>query len=360
MIKIGVVFGGPSEEHEVSLASAKAVMKAIDSLPGYKAERIGICKEGNWCVGEGALRFLISKADPDMLFIEQNEDDIDSKPLFEIPPHAFFDKCDYIMPMTHGAIGEDGKLQGFFETLNIPVIGCGTLASAVCFDKNYLKTLLEGHGFKVAPGGVINMETTPVTQDLYNEFVEIVGGEKFAIKPNDNGSGIGVSIARNFEEFKDGVEKAAQFTRSVLVEKFIPHKEIVVGVIGNGNDIEISHLGESNAEVDNVYEYEAKYNENTFCQCPADIDELMEKKILQQTADIYQLVGCKDWARIDFFIENETNKLYMNEINTIPGFSPHSVFPKIFESKGIGYQDLVRKIIESAIKAEEKSQAAAA
>jgi len=359
MINIGVVFGGPSEEHEVSLASAKAVMKAIDSLPGYKAERIGMCKEGNWVVGEGTLRFLISKADPDMLFIE-TEEDVDDRPTFEVPPHAFFDKCDYIMPMTHGAIGEDGKLQGFFETLNIPVIGCGTLASAVCFDKNYLKTLLEGHGFKVAPGGVINIETTAVTEDVYKEFVEITGGEKFAIKPNDNGSGIGVSIARNYEEFKKGVEKASKFTRAVLVEKFIPHKEIVVGVIGNGDDIEISHLGESNAEVDNVYEYEAKYNENTFCQCPADISPMMENKIKKQTAEIYKLVGCKDWARIDFFIENETNSLYMNEINTIPGFSPHSVFPKIFESKGVGYTDLVRKIIESAIKHEEQAKKAAA
>jgi len=203
------------------------------------------------------------------------------------------------------------------------------------------------------------MDMDTINEELYQQFVETTGGEKFAIKPNDNGSGIGVSIARNFEEFKQGVEKASQFTRSVLVEKFIPHKEIVVGVIGNGDDIEISHLGESNAEVDNVYEYEAKYNENTFCKCPADIDPMMEKKILKQTAEIYQLVGCKDWARIDFFIENETNMLYMNEINTIPGFSPHSVFPKIFESKGIGYKDLVRKIIESAIKSEEQAKAAA-
>ncbi len=270
MTSIGVVFGGESDEHEVSLASAQAVLNAIEQLPDYRARRIGIDKEGNWVCGDGALKFLISRADPEMLFIEA-EGDVPQKDIEEIPPHDYFAECDYILPLTHGAIGEDGKLQGFFETLGKPIIGCETLSSAVCFDKAYLKTLLEGHGIKVSPGQIVDIRNATIDRRFFEELCENTGADKFAVKPNDSGSGIGVSIAHNLEELKAGLEKAAQFTNAVLVEKFIPHEEIVVGVIGNGEDIELSHLGKSNAEVDDVYEYKAKYSENTFCQAPADI-----------------------------------------------------------------------------------------
>lgn len=355
MIKIGVVFGGDSDEHEVSLASAGAVLNAIDALPGYEAYRLGIDKDGNWVFGEGAWRFLVSRADPDMLFIDIPED-VPEKDIINIPPHEHIAKCDFILPLTHGAVGEDGRLQGFFETLGKTIIGCETLSSAVCFDKTYLKKLLDGHGFKVVPGEVVDMQSDDISEKRYEEICKSTEATKFAIKPNDSGSGIGVSIAHNYEEFKAGLEMAAQYTQFVLVEKFIQHKEIVVGVVGNGDDLVISHLGESNAEVDNVYKYEDKYNENTFCKAPADIPDNLTAKIIEQTAEIYNLVGCKDWARIDFFIENETNEIYMNEINTIPGFSAHSVFPKIFESKGIGYKDLIKLIIQSAEKVERQRE----
>ena len=362
-MKIGIVFGGTSEEHEVSLAGARSVLKAFKSIEEHEAMPIGMGKDGKWHVGKGALEYLVANADPEKLFIEDQEDIETGKPVdhHKNPPFDYIQQCDYILPVCHGQIVEDGCLQGFFKTMGVEIIGCGVLASAVCFDKDFLKKYLAGHGYNVAPGIKLDLRKNKVDEEFYDKLCTSLDTEKLVIKPNDNGSSIGLSQSSDYKEFQKALEIAAEVTNHVVIEKFIEHREIVVGVIGNGEDIIISDLGESNVTDEKVYYYDEKYHAGSVCKIPANLNPELESKIRQYTADIYQLVECSGWARIDFFVELETDKIYMNEINTIPGMSEPSVFPQIFKSKGYDYPKLIKTILdyELSSKSTEKQASAA-
>lgn len=350
MINIGVVFGSPSAEHEVSLAGAQSVLEAFDSLDDYRAKPIGIDKNGLWYTGPNTLPTLITKADKDMLFIDAP--DSGTIPLAKgqsTPPLEYIDSCDYLMLVIPGEYGEDGKLQGFFETLGKEVIGCGVLASSLCFDKAMLKATLENYGHDVTPGTDVRLDQTEITPNLYDLICEDLGTNKLVLKPTDNGSSIGLSQSENFQEFKKGMADAGQYTNHVVVEKFIPHKEIVVGVIGDGDNLLISDLGQSNETLDKVYGYEEKYIDTSPCITPAPIGDTLTKKIKKLTAEIYKVTKCSGWARVDFLIEDGTDKIYMNEINTIPGMSKPSVFPEIFRSTGLTYAEMIEKILDTSI-----------
>lgn len=359
VLKIGVVFGSPSAEHEVSLAGAESVLKAFTKLDHYDAMPIGIDKDGKWYTGEAAWPSLVEKADKDMLFVENADvSNVSKMNGSENPPLDYINACDYIMLVIPGKYGEDGNLQGFFETLGKQIIGCNVLASALCFDKAMVKATLSDYGYDVAPGVDVKLSETKITPELYDQICKDLDTNKLVLKPTDNGSSIGLSQAENAEEFKDGMALAAKYTDHVVVEKFIPHKEIVVGVIGEGNDLLISDLGLSNEALDNVYYYEEKYLENDPCIVPAPLSDEMTNEIKRLTAEIYNITKCSGWARVDFLIENETDKIYMNEINTVPGMSEPSVFPRVFKSMGYDYPKLIKTIIEKAIKPEVLKKAA--
>jgi len=361
MVKIGIVFGGKSAEHEVSLASAKGVLTALQSLTDFKAQPIGIDKDGMWVSGPDTLDYLISKADKATLFVDQEREAKDFDGPQSTPPFEYIQDCDYIMPITQGKIGEDGRLQGFFEKLGKKIIGCGVLSSALCFDKTALKALIASHGFKVAPGLIIDaQDTTEFTESFYQDVCRQLGSDHLFIKPNDNGSSIGISQAQSYPEWKHSLQQAARYTDKILVEKFLDHREIVVGVIGQGKDLIISHLGDciTNAE---VYTYEEKYKKgNELFTCPAELSKDLEEEIIRQTKEIYQLSSCSGWARVDFFIENGTNDIYLNEINTIPGMTEGSVFPKVFKSAGYSYPQLIQTIIDQFLESEKQEEKAAA
>ena len=348
MIKIGVVFGSQSVEHEVSLAGANCVLEAFESLNQYKAQPIGIDKNGLWYTGPDALSTLLTKADKDMLFVDipENINPIEGQ---TTPPLAYINSCDYILLVIPGKYGEDGRLQGFFETLGKKIIGCGVLPSALCFDKAMLKATLADYGYDVTPGTDVRLDQTDITPALYDQICQKLETNKLVLKPTDNGSSIGLSQAENAQEFIAGMEEAAKYTNHVVVEKFIPHKEIVVGVIGDGDNLLISDLGQSNEALDKVYSYEEKYIDTTPCITPAPIGDALTQKIKTLTAEIYKLTKCSGWARIDFLIENETDRIYMNEVNTIPGMSKPSVFPMIFKSTGLSYPEMIEKILDTSI-----------
>ncbi len=359
MKKIGIVFGSPSEEHEVSLAGTESVLKALKSIPGYEAKPIGIDKSGNWYTGENALATLITKANKEMLLASNIDTaNIEKTEGHAAPPLDYIAACDYIMIIIPGKHGEDGNLQGFFNTLGKRVIGCDTLSSALCFDKSMLKATLAGYGFLVAPGVDVHLDQTQITPELYDQICKEVDSPRLVIKPTDNGSSIGLSQAENFEEFKSGLLEAQKHTNHVLVEKFIPHIEIAAGVIGNGNDLLISDLGNLNESDTHVYSYDEKYVTSKPYQVPADIDPQATQKIKEMTAEIFKLVKCSDWARIDFFIEKGTNKIFLNEINTIPGMTELSLFPQIFKGTGFDYIQMVEEILNRAT-ADETLKAAA-
>jgi len=359
-VKIGVVFGSPSAEHEVSLAGTESVLDAFSKLDEYEACPIGIDKDGNWYAGENALPTLISKADETMLFVKNK--DVRPDQILEgsdNPPLDYIDRCDYIMSIIPGKFGEDGGLQGFFETLGKTIIGCNVLASALCFDKALLKATLADYGYAVTPGTCIKLDETDITAELFDSICKDLDTHKLVLKPTDNGSSIGLSQAENFEEFKAGMELAGRYTNHVVVEKFIPHKEIVVGVIGERQDLIVSHLGLSNEAVGKVYSYEEKYLVNTPCIVPAPLSEEMTEEITRLTKEIYNVTKCSGWARVDFLIENGTDQIYMNEINTVPGMSEPSVFPQVFKSAGYDYPKLIKTIIEKSIAAEALKEEAA-
>jgi len=235
MVKIGIVFGGPSSEHEVSLAGAKNVLEAFESVDGYEVLPIGIDKDGSWYTGAQALPNLLSKADKNMLVIDVPEisgEDVVSGQV--LPPISYIDECDYIMLFIPGNFGEDGSLQGFFEVLGKKIIGCDVLASALCFDKAMLKATLSGYGYNVTPGADVHLDRVDITPALYDKICAEIGTNKLVLKPTDNGSSIGLSQAENFEEFKAGLAVAGKYTNHVVVEKFIAHKEVLVGIIGQG------------------------------------------------------------------------------------------------------------------------------
>lgn len=350
MIKIGVVFGSPSDEHEVSLAGAESILNAFKQLDQYEAMPIGIDKNGNWYTGEHALSTLISQANQDLLFVDQPIRRLISKTSEQLtPPLAYINSCDYIMLVIPGRYGEDGRLQGFFETLGKKNIGCGVLSSALCFDKAMLKAVLSDYGYDVTPGTDVFLKTTDITSELFEHICNSLGTHRLVLKPTDNGSSIGLSQAENFEEFKAGMIEAGKYTDHVVVEKFIPHKEIVVGVIGNGDELLISELGLSNETADRVYGYQEKYIDTSPCIVPAPIDETLTAKIKALTAEIYQLTKCSGWARVDFLIEDGTNNIYVNEVNTIPGMSKPSVFPTIFAETGLSYPEMLERIFETSI-----------
>jgi D-alanine-D-alanine ligase len=349
-LKIGVVFGSPSAEHEVSLAGAESVLKAFTQLDDYTAMPIGIDKDGKWYTGETAWPSLVEQADKDMLFVQNPDVSNATKTMgTEVPPLDYINACDYIMLIIPGKYGEDGNLQGFFATLGKQIIGCDVLASALCFDKAMVKATLADYGYEVAPGVDVKLGETEITPALYDKICDELGTHKLVLKPTDNGSSIGLSQAENAKEFEKGMALAAKYTNHVVVEKFIPHKEIVVGVIGEGNDLLISDLGQSNEADDHVYYYEEKYINNDPCIVPAPLSDDMTAEIKRLTGEIYNITKCSGWARVDFLIEKDTNKIYMNEINTVPGMSEPSVFPRVFKDMGYDYPKLIRTIVEKAI-----------
>ena len=346
---IGVVFGSPSAEHEVSLAGVKSVLEAFESLEDYEAKPIGIDRQGLWYTGPYALPVLIGKADKELLFIDVPETGDAVLPEGQSsPPLDYIDSCDYIMSITLGRYGEDGRLPGFFETLGKKMIGCGVLASSLCFDKAILKAVLADYGFDVTPGTDVHLGQTEITKELYEQICEELETKKLVLKPTDNGSSIGISQAENFEEFQAGIVEAGKYTNHVLVEKFIPHKEIVVGVIGHAGDLIVSDLGDDYDADTHVYSYEEKYVTGTPCNVPADLDEATTQKIKTMAAEIYTLTKCSGWARVDFFIEKGTDKIYLNEVNTVPGMTNMSVFPQVFRAAGYDYPKLIKTIIEKA------------
>jgi D-alanine-D-alanine ligase len=348
---IGIVFGGVSAEHEVSLASARNVMRAIEAGGEYDYVLFGINKAGDWYVGEGAWHSLFLRADPSMLFVE--DDGIpqqDAAMHIGFPPANVFKGCDYMFPLTHGLKGEDGCLQGFLEMQGLKIIGCGTLASAACFDKHFLKSLASAAGCNVVPGAKMDLKCDTTGANDFEDICARLNVRSLFIKPNRSGSSLGVARAESAAAFADACLTARKFDDCILVEKDVKHREIVVGVIGNRRNLRISDFGECKASGDVIYSYQEKYlKKNKLFSITTDLGPDIENRLRQEAAAIYQAAACKDFARVDFFIENGTNDVYVNEVNTIPGLTASSVFPKIFQSQGIDYTALISLLLKTGI-----------
>ena len=341
--KLGVIFGGMSTENEVSVVSANSILNNLDRNK-YEIFPIYIDKQGNWWkyIEDGKERQFGEKI--------ENKKRIEN--LIE-----YLKRLDIIFPVLHGLYGEDGTIQGLFELLKIPYVGCKVLASSVGMDKVYTKIIFEKAGLNQTPYEYIRKykdkyiyvnknfdEEILTVEDVAERIVKNLKFPMF-VKPSNSGSSVGVKKAENIKELKENIEYAALFDKKILIEQGIVGKEIECAVLGN-EDIITSCVGEIKP-AEEFYSYDAKYkNENSKTEIPANIPEEISKEIRNQAKKAFKAIDGKGLSRVDFFIEEETNKIYINEINTMPGFTNISMYPKMFEKSGTPYKELLTKLIE--------------
>lgn len=329
--KVGVIFGGQSHEHEVSLRSVLTFLQQID-YSKFAVVPFLITSEGKW-VKYATLNNPVNTLNE--LWIDTNFD--------ELPLSQWIQSVDVFFPLIHGETGEDGKLQGFIEMLGVPYIGSNVEASAVGMNKVLAKIVANQIGdVEIVPYKVLRKESyeTEMNIDLPFDYPVFV-------KPSRAGSSVGVSKAYSEGELKTALNDAFDVDNLVLIEQSITGKEIEVGVIGKGEP-EVSVVGEIEFLSD-FYDYENKYlNDSSVMHIPARVNVDIQNKVRNLAANVYTSIGCEGYARVDFFLENDTNRIYFNEINTSPGMTDKSMFPVLFSDK-YTFKELLSKIIENAL-----------
>ncbi len=328
MDRIGIIFGGRSGEHKVSCLSAASVIRAIDKEK-YRVLTYGIDIEGNWYRYEGP--------------VENIENDSWQGTATAINPSSIKDEIDFALPILHGTYGEDGTAQGFFEILGLPYGGCGVLASSVAMDKALAKEVFIRAGIPVCPYVTVIYEDW---QDSQIEEIERVLGYPMFIKPANQGSSVGISKVKSREEFFPALKLASDYDRRIVIEKGLKARELELGVLGN-HQVSSSVVGEIMPSKE-FYDYQAKYLDGgkSKLMVPADIPENIATTLKSLGEKAYKVIDGSGFSRVDFFLDEETGEIYLNEINTIPGFTEFSMFPLLWGASGVAYSDLIERILD--------------
>ncbi len=354
-LRVGVLFGGKSGEHDVSLLSATSVMEAMD-LEQYEVIPIGIEKDGSWRIGQSSLQMLagIMSSDHTQAItrqIPQAFQEIEEASLAVLNPQ----KIDVVFPVIHGTYGEDGKLQGLFEMAEIPYVGAGVLASAIGMDKAISKKVFQQAGLPQAKylsyhrKKLKSQETEMVAQ------IEEQLGYPCFVKPANLGSSVGISKAIHRQELIEALHLAAKYDEKIVIEEFVEAREIEVAILGN-HQPEASVPGEIISS-NEFYDYRAKYVDGkSRMQIPADLSAETAEKIREMAIQAYQAIDGSGLSRVDFFVRKESGEILLNEINTMPGFTPFSMYSKLWEHSGISYSELVSRLIELAIERHQEKQ----
>ncbi|MBI5045226.1 MAG: D-alanine--D-alanine ligase [Candidatus Levybacteria bacterium] len=340
-ITVGIIFGGRSEEHEVSIQSAKNIIQALD-VSLYTPVLIGIDKNGSWCFQDKALPLL------EKTFALPSSQTKKAQVQTSSLPAAFdLNKIDVFFPVLHGPYGEDGTVQGMLKLANKPFVGSDVLGSAICMDKDITKRLLKEAGLPV-----VDYKSFTKTEKQKIDYKKLVAelSSTLFIKPANLGSSVGITKAKNEKEFYDGIDEAFLYDSKILVEKAIDAREIECSVLGNENP-KASLLGEIKPH-DEFYSYQSKYIDSHGAELiiPAELSEKLTKQIQDCAIKAFKILECRGMARVDFFVEKRTNNVYINELNTIPGFTNISMYPKLWEKSGLSYQELVSRLIHLALK----------
>jgi D-alanine-D-alanine ligase len=355
-IRVGVVFGGRSGEHEVSLVSARSVMDAIDKEK-YEVVPVGITKEGRWIASGDPLKALqagnedVSKpaallGDPSrrgLMRLEDTERAVEVTRLAEL---------DVVFPVLHGPYGEDGTMQGLLELAGIPYVGAGVMASAVGMDKAVFKDVMKAHGLPIADYVLLKRKEWDTDPESVMDRIEERLGYPVFTKPANLGSSVGISKCHDRAGLAAGLAEAARYDRKLLVEMAVPAaREIEVSVLGNDDPI-ASVPGEVIPSRE-FYSYEAKYvdtgEDASKLLIPAPLSPELTARVRDLAVRAYQAFDCAGMARADFLLSGTTDELYVNELNTIPGFTSISMYPKLWEATGISYPELIDRLIELAI-----------
>lgn len=344
-LKLGVIFGGMSTENEVSCASGISVIKHLDKNK-YNVFPIFIDRKGDWF---------------EVFNLEEKENigtELEDKRIID-NVMEFLKSFDVIFPVLHGAYGEDGTIQGVFEMLKVPYVGCGVLASSVGMDKVYSKIIFEKAGLNQSRYIYLRKfkddyiyvdknfnEQVLKIDDIADTIVSKLNFPMF-VKPSNSGSSVGISKVNDMTELKEAIVNASRFDKKILIEEGIKGKEVECAVLGN-EDVVSSCIGEVKS-AEEFYSYDAKYNnQDSRTLIPAEISSQKSKEIQKLAVKAFKAIDGKGLSRVDFFIEYGTDKVFINEINTLPGFTNISMYPKLFEQVGVGYEDLLNRLVELA------------
>jgi len=348
-IRIGIIFGGRSVEHEVSLVSAASVINALDKEK-YEIVPIGIAPTGKWLSSGETLRLLKEKKsfdnEPEHVLVP----DPRKQSLVVLDESGGADRpLDVIFPLIHGTYGEDGSLQGLLELADIPYIGAGVLGSAVGMDKVIQKELLQRAHIPVSPAVWFVYEIYKAQNKKIIAEIERKLKYPLFIKPANSGSSIGINKTGSRRELLASIEQAAQFDRKILVEQGVKNaREIECSVLGN-DDPAVSVLGEV-VPSNEFYDYDAKYVDGKTTEIiPAKLPKALTKKIQTYALDAFRVLDCAGMARVDFLLNRKTNRIILNEINTLPGFTSISMYPKLWQASGLSYSALLDKLVQLAI-----------
>jgi len=362
-IRVGIVFGGRSGEHEVSLASATSIMANLDSEK-YEAVPIGITKEGSWLLGTQPQQLLAAEqsanqtsgleastavtltGDPRLhrlIPIEQGEDLGNQGAL------------DVIFPVLHGTYGEDGTLQGLLEMANVPYVGCGVLGSALGMDKEKMKMIFQRVGLPVGDYLVYRRGEWERAPEPVMDAIEQRLGCPCFVKPVNLGSSVGVNKAHDRAELQSAIDEAAQYDRKIIIEQYINCRELECAVLGNDEPV-VSVVGEI-VSSNEFYDYRAKYIDGKSRDIiPADIPQSIAEEVRRQAVQAFLALDLSGLARVDFFLDRESSQVYINEVNTMPGFTAISMYPRLWQASGLSYAKLLDRLIELAIERHEDQQ----
>ena len=347
-----VLFGGISPEHEVSLRSAESVLNHLNH-DKYDIYPVGITKEGQWLYfpgtdyarlpantwrdAPGVCPAAISPVRGQGLLLWR-ENGVEAVPI------------DCVFPVLHGENGEDGSIQGLMQIAGIPCVGPGVSASASCMDKTLTKLIVSETDVRQANWYLARRSSIEKKMDRLIRDIEQGGSYPLFVKPAGTGSSVGVSKVRNREELEKALETAARYDSKVLVEEFVDGHEVEVAVLGNDSPV-ASVVGEILAGAE-FYDYDAKYNsEESRTVIPAEISDSAAQALRDAAVTVYKAMGCRGMSRVDFFLTYEGEEVVFNEINTLPGFTSISMYPKLFEASGIPYENLLDELIRLAMEA---------
>ena len=348
-LSLAVIFGGVSSEHEVSRMSVTSILENL-SNERYEVHMVGITKEGRWLLYTGPVEDILSGA------WEQGP----VTPAFLSPDPSVHGlvalrdgkaetiHVDVIFPALHGKNGEDGTIQGLFQLSGIPYVGCDTESSAICMDKAVTHSLLSSADIEQAHYLWFYADRFDAAPDTIKNKIQARLDFPVFVKPSSAGSSVGVSKVERFEDLDQAIRKAAREDKKVVVEEGITGQEVEVAVLGN-RDCDASIVGEIGAS-DQFYDYDDKYiNGTSQLYIPARIPQEVSEKIRQTAVRAYRLLGCSGLARVDFFVTAGDNRVILNEINTLPGFTSISMYPKLWMAMGLSYGELLDKLIELAL-----------
>lgn len=348
--KVCVIFGGESTEYEVSLRSAYSVIEKLDK-DKFEIITVGIKKDGKWFLYDGSYddipkdKWYSDKLLPVSIMHGHKE-----SALLALNPDGTYKKIkfDVAFPVLHGKNGEDGTIQGLFELAGVKYVGVGVIASSVGMDKTFTKIIFDNAQIPQAKWVTIAKHEFKKIDSKINEIEQKLGYPAF-VKPANAGSSIGIGKAKNKDELLKCIEEAFKFDRKILVEEFLTGHEVECAVLGNRGSIKASCVGEIVASQE-FYTYDAKYSANSTSELyiPAKLEDKYAEKVREYAIKAFEALDGKGLSRVDFFVDEEKKKVCINEINTLPGFTSISMYPKLMEASGIGYTELLTNLIEIA------------